>query len=166
MVDHAHAFWPLYSHFLEGSTDNHFKSMGFGISTTFTSLYILNGPSKNDTYLLKVLLAASNKAITGFLKIVNNLHLLVQMTESTRLQKELGERRWEKCIHFVHVTYHSMSYVIFNFLNETNFVLNCRTSHDRMFLNYLYFSCFNAIALLCQMFIKKVIFDAHPNPLD
>ena len=44
-----------------------------------------------------------------FVQIVNHLHLLEQITHSIRLQKELGERRWEKCsTYLTNVTFHGM----------------------------------------------------------
>ena len=36
-----------------------------------------------------------------FINIMKQLHLLEQMTYSLRLQKELGERRWEKWIEYL-----------------------------------------------------------------
>ena len=81
------------------------------ISVTFLSLYLDYFPnklSKDDAYLLKVLLAASKKAVTKcwlqknsptvglFVNIVKQLHLLERITYSIRLQKELGEKRWGK----------------------------------------------------------------------
>lgn len=113
MVDHAHVFWscPSIQIFWKEVATIISKTLGFTISTTFTSLYlghIPDGLSKDDAYLLKILLAASKKAITRhwlqkncptaslFIKIVKHLHLLEQMTYSIRPQKELGEKRWEK----------------------------------------------------------------------
>ena len=78
---------------------------------SFTTLYLGNIPDgldKKDSYLLKILLAASKKAITKywlqrncptmsiFVNIVKYLHVLEQMTYSIRLQKDLGDKRWEK----------------------------------------------------------------------
>ena len=85
--------------------------MGFNISDTFEFLYLGQFPdelSQDDSYLLKILLVASKKAITKnwlqkkcptmdlYVNIVKQLHLMEQMTYSLRLQKEAGERKWEK----------------------------------------------------------------------
>ena len=74
------------------------KTMGFNLSVTFLSLYLGYFPnklSKDDAYLLKVLLAASKKAVIKcwlqknaptvglFVHIVKQLHLLERMTPTS-----------------------------------------------------------------------------------
>ena len=113
MVDHAHVFWscPLIQTFWKGVASIITKTLGFNISVTFLSLYLGYFPnklSKDDACHLKILLAASKKAVTKcwlqknaptvglFVNTVEQLHLLERMTYSIRLQKELGEKRWKK----------------------------------------------------------------------
>lgn len=113
MVDHAHVFWscPYIKPFWKEVAKIILNTLGFAVPFTFISLYLghlPDGLSKSDTYLLKILLASSKKAITKcwlqkkcptagiFISIVKQLHLLEQMTFSIRLQKELGEKQWEK----------------------------------------------------------------------
>ena len=111
-VDHAHIFWscPVIQPFWKEVTTLVSNVMGFNIDTTFEILYLGQSPDglcQDDSYLLKIL-AASKKAITKnwlqkkcptvdiVVNIVKQLHLLEQMTYSLRLQKEIGERKWEK----------------------------------------------------------------------
>lgn len=68
MADLAHVFWscPPNQNFWEEVATIISKTLGFITCTTFTSPYlghILDGLSKEDAYLLKILLAASKKAI-------------------------------------------------------------------------------------------------------
>ena len=79
-----------------------------------------DGLCQDDFYLFKVLLVASKKAITRnwlqekcptmdlLVSIVKQLHLLEQMTFSLRLQKEIGERRWEKWARYLNGVSESM----------------------------------------------------------
>uniref|UniRef100_A0A3B1K1Q0 Reverse transcriptase domain-containing protein n=1 Tax=Astyanax mexicanus TaxID=7994 RepID=A0A3B1K1Q0_ASTMX len=113
LADHAHIFWscPFIQSFWKDVAAIVARILGFGINTTFTCMYLCifpDGLSNDDMYLLKILLAASKKAVTKcwlkkkaptvgtFISIVKQMHLLEQMTFSIRLQKELGEKRWGK----------------------------------------------------------------------
>lgn len=111
MVDHAHVFWlcpPIQTYWRE-VTEVIDKVSGFIMDATFIYLYLGHfhgGLTKDDEYLLKILLAAEKKAITKhwpqkdtptvgtFVGIVEHLHLLEQMTYSIWLQKEIVEKRW------------------------------------------------------------------------
>lgn len=83
MVDHAHIFWtcPSIQPFCREVATIISKTLGFSISTTFTSLYLgysPDRPNKEDAYLLKILLAASKKKshyealAQAFLPILSN----------------------------------------------------------------------------------------------
>ena len=118
LADHTHIFWscPVIQPYWNKVTEIISKVIGCDINTTFTSLYlgiIPDSINAMDAYLLKILLAASKKAITKhwlqkncppptlFVNIVKQLHVLEQMTYSIRLQKDQGEKRWIKWCNYL-----------------------------------------------------------------
>jgi len=96
-ADHAHIFWscPSIQSFWRKVAKIISKVLCFNMKVSFTTLYLGNLPdglSKADIYLLRVLLAASKKAITkcwlqknsptvdSFVNIIKLLHVPEQMT--------------------------------------------------------------------------------------
>lgn len=90
--------------------------MGFDIEQTFISLYLGEIPDNlhnREKYLLKVLLAASKKAITRkwqqkdpptmtqWIDIVKEIHHMERMTFALRTQEERGQEYWEKWVSYL-----------------------------------------------------------------
>jgi len=120
------------------------KEVATIISKTFMSLYlghILNRLSKDDIFLLKILLAANKKAITKywlqkncptaslFINTVKHLRFVEQMTYIL-LPKEFGEKQWRKwCVYLASET-------------DSTWLLY-QTSHDLIFVFFPWCTAFH-----------------------
>lgn len=106
-ADHSHIFWtcPAIETYWGEIRSNIGKIMGFDIEQTLISLYLGEIPDNlhnREKYLLKVLLAASKKAITRkwlqkdpptvtqWIDIVEEIHHMERMTFALRTQQERG----------------------------------------------------------------------------
>lgn len=113
-VDHSHVFW-LCTNIEKFWEDVHLVIvgiLGYDISKTCMFLYFGsmtgNVVLKEDKYLLKILLAACKKAITrkwytpdpptqdNWLKILNEIYVMEQLTHRIRTQEDQCREKWEK----------------------------------------------------------------------
>lgn len=118
MADHAHIFWtcPTLQPFWTEVQATTKRILGFDIDFTCISFYlgnILKDLHNRDRYLLKILMAASKKAITRcwllrepptlnlWKRIINDIYSMESITFILRLQKEKGKDYWAKWVTYL-----------------------------------------------------------------
>lgn len=113
-VGHAHIFWQCtkLSQYWDCIWEESGKILGYKLPKTCSVLYFGSLTEKKvqnkDKYLIKILLAASKKAITrkwckedpptlkNWRDIVEEIHNMERLTYILRLQQEICEERWKK----------------------------------------------------------------------
>jgi len=112
-VNHSHVFWlcPKIAKFWEDVRLIIGRILVYGVSNSFTLLYlgfITGNVLKDDRYILKIMLAACKKAITRkwyktdppsqeeWMKIMDKIHSMEQLTYKIRIQEDRFCRKWEK----------------------------------------------------------------------
>lgn len=113
-VGHTHVFWDCtkITRYWNDVWKEMGKILGYELPKTCTALYLGNVTRENiqdkDWYLIKILLAASKKAITrrwhkedpptwrNCTEIIDEIHVMERLTHIIKLQQSLCESRWEK----------------------------------------------------------------------
>ncbi len=118
LAGHYHIFWgcPVIQSYWQGVTRTIQKVFGAGFDCSFPAIYLGNNAAYllvQDRYLLKILLAASKKAVTrkwlqadppavtDWKDIVNTIQNMERMTFSLNLRVGKFLQYWEKWIVFV-----------------------------------------------------------------
>ena len=117
-ANHAHIFWncqKLNKYWKEVGTTLA-KILGYEIPNNCIVMYLGNIPdyvNKEDVLLVKVILAASRKAITkkwlkpdpptqeDWINITKEISIMEKMTHNLRLKRPKYEKQWKKWVEFV-----------------------------------------------------------------